>query len=237
MIGPSECTIRIATRPTLPLQAIAHASTSDLCDSEFSRRVSHQTSPYLEDDFDLTTPHSLRPQAPELTAVPWGSQQMLLIDVGCESTWLHPKIGRGSFIGGVRMAARRASGDTSGAMSRGLYGMSGSNPLERCSRVCIKAGPRSRRYIWSSWGLTELANSTSCLHSGSDCIYPPADQVPQQDLVPVEAHRYIPTAAVNADSSLYSYVGGSFESLPESSKRLLRHCEQPCKNWARYLNC
>jgi hypothetical protein len=67
---------------------------------------------------------------------------------------------------------------------------------------------------------------TSCLHSGSDCIYPPADEVAAQHLVPVDAHGYIPTPAVNADSSLYSYVGGSFESLPEPSKRLLRHFSQ-----------
>jgi hypothetical protein len=60
---------------------------------------------------------------------------MLLIDIGRESPWLHPKIGKGSFIEEVRMAARCASEDTSGVMSRDLYGMPVSSPLERYKRL------------------------------------------------------------------------------------------------------
>lgn len=83
--------------------------------------------------------------------------------------------------------------------------------------------------------------STNCLQTGSDCIYP----IPQQTLPssePGPSNRGDADADADANVNpgaqltlaepplsplinvLNDYVGGSFDALPERSKRLLRHC-------------
>ncbi|KAH6897230.1 hypothetical protein B0T10DRAFT_180450 [Thelonectria olida] len=81
---------------------------------------------------------------------------------------------------------------------------------------------------------------TNCLQTGSDCIYP----VPQQQTLP--SNEAGPSSRGDADVDVNSgtqltlaepppsplinvlndYVGGSFDALPERSKRLLRHFSQ-----------
>lgn len=83
--------------------------------------------------------------------------------------------------------------------------------------------------------------STNCLQTGSECIYP----TPEQSLPSNESFSS-PASSSNAalasfgsqmarleppspgsSNALNNYVGGSFDALPEPSKRLLRHCTPP----------
>lgn len=74
--------------------------------------------------------------------------------------------------------------------------------------------------------------STNCLQTGGECIY--ASPAPDEPYQP-ESHEppspFAPHMAVSVrspalegPSPLSDYVGGSYETLPEPSKRLLRHC-------------
>ncbi|KAH6998788.1 hypothetical protein BKA56DRAFT_627019 [Ilyonectria sp. MPI-CAGE-AT-0026] len=85
---------------------------------------------------------------------------------------------------------------------------------------------------------------TNCLQTGSECIYP----VPQQSLpsnesspsnsgsasgsgsgnvnIDIEAQMVLAEPASGLIDPLNDYVGGSFDALPEPSKRLLRHFSQ-----------
>ncbi|KAI9166659.1 hypothetical protein HJFPF1_02773 [Paramyrothecium foliicola] len=73
--------------------------------------------------------------------------------------------------------------------------------------------------------------STNCLQSGSDCIYPSPEQDAQNrsESSPSQALCILDVSAdptISLNWSLNDYVGGSFDDLPEASKRLLRHFSQ-----------
>ena len=80
-------------------------------------------------------------------------------------------------------------------------------------------------------------NSTSCLQSGNECIYPvTGEEVPldgsSDDGSTKDLVRLSPAmaGAPGLKTPLSDFVGGSYEILPKSSKRLLRHC----KSWDSY---
>ncbi|KAK7428540.1 hypothetical protein QQZ08_004978 [Neonectria magnoliae] len=82
---------------------------------------------------------------------------------------------------------------------------------------------------------------TNCLQTGSECIYPvPQQSLPSNEASPsssgsasgsnvdadAEAQMVVAEPAPGLINALNDYVGGSFDALPESSKRLLRHFSQ-----------
>ncbi|CAH0049104.1 unnamed protein product [Clonostachys solani] len=70
-----------------------------------------------------------------------------------------------------------------------------------------------------------MVASTSCLHSGSDCIYPSRELTPcvNEEVVKYEVDNGFDIGSLVSNRPLNSYVGGSFDVLPEASKVLLRH--------------
>jgi hypothetical protein len=77
-------------------------------------------------------------------------------------------------------------------------------------------------------------NSTSCLQSGNECIYPvTGEEIPLDgssddgSIKDCALVRQSPAMGVTPGlkTPLSDFVGGSYEVLPESSKRLLRHCK------------
>ncbi|KAF7548421.1 hypothetical protein G7046_g8684 [Stylonectria norvegica] len=100
------------------------------------------------------------------------------------------------------------------------------------------------------FSLTLIGESTNCLQTGSECIYPFSDQaLPSNDATTSSASASSASASGSGSAScvdsnmpmamsgaaaaapglnnaLNDYVGGSFDALPEPSKRLLRHFSQ-----------
>lgn len=94
-----------------------------------------------------------------------------------------------------------------------------------------------------SWLTGHWHCSTNCLQTGSECIYPSPEQAlpssassagtsiasasgsntPSLELQLQRQPIAAPLAGV-PNPILNDYVGGSFEDLPEASKRLLKHC-------------
>lgn len=77
------------------------------------------------------------------------------------------------------------------------------------------------------YGPILIKTSTSCLQSGKECIYPEQDPESRHSSTSeLEIARTTSPAVPSpaAQTSLSDYVGGSYEVLPEASKRLLRHC-------------
>ncbi|KAF6527091.1 hypothetical protein HZS61_010135 [Fusarium oxysporum f. sp. conglutinans] len=85
---------------------------------------------------------------------------------------------------------------------------------------------------------------TNCLQTGSECIYPTPEQpLPSNDSSPSPSSsssnvalgsfgsqmaltESAAPASPGMSNALNNYVGGSFDALPEHSKRLLRHFSQ-----------
>jgi len=67
---------------------------------------------------------------------------------------------------------------------------------------------------------------TNCLQSGDECVYPsPPANSSECTRIDLVAHLTMASLAPTQPGNrlLDSYVGGSYETLPEASKRLLRH--------------
>ncbi|KAM5369299.1 hypothetical protein ACJZ2D_009120 [Fusarium nematophilum] len=127
--------------------------------------------------------------------------------------------------------------------------MQGCGVHGRIHEPCITAASLRQtrgtpRVIWTNvvWRL-----STNCLQTGSECIYPTPDQtLPSNESSPspssssgtAVAGPSVEVGAMGTQMTmaeppapgliniLNNYVGGSFDALPEPSKRLLRHFSQ-----------
>lgn len=91
--------------------------------------------------------------------------------------------------------------------------------------------------------------STNCLQTGSECIYPTPEQpLPSNESSPSPSSSSSNVVlgsfgsqmarseapAPGMSNALNNYVGGSFDALPEPSKRLLRHCRSSNTNESRH---
>lgn len=147
-----------------------------------------------------------------------------------ESRWLPRKTGRGSSIDAVKMAAKRVRRGTCDAMNENHSGM----------RILLFIGegsedthkPNGIRLYFFFYGILkscpDILSSTSCLQSGSECVYPSqGDETPCiSNAVAVYGGSPVSMKTeVFVNYSLNDYVGGIFDSLPDSSKTLLRHCK------------
>lgn len=82
-------------------------------------------------------------------------------------------------------------------------------------------------------------NSTSCLQIGNECIYQVTDELGSSDASSPKRAIIKNEAVIDVASALKTplgdFVGGSYETLPEASKRLLRHCMST--SFRRVIDC